>query len=52
MVKLLEYTIINNFTIKLKKDKQLFFSPIYISRSIKLEVLKTYIKIYLANGFI
>ena len=51
-MKLLEYTKINNYTIKLEKDKQLFFSLIYILRLIKLKTLKIYIKTNLASNFI
>ena len=42
----------NNYIIKLKKDKQLFFRPIYSLKLIKLKILKTYIKINLTNCFI
>ena len=45
---LLEYTRINDHAIKLEKDKQLFFSPIYSLRLIELKTLKTYIKTNLA----
>ena len=51
-VKLLEYIRINNYIIKLKKNKQLYFGLIYSLESVKLEMLKTYIKINLANSFI
>ena len=43
---------INEHTIKLKKDKQPLFRPIYSLGPVELEILKTYIKINLANGFI
>ena len=49
---LLENTGINKHTIKLKRDKQLPFRPIHSLEPVKLEILKTYIKINLANGFI
>ena len=49
---LLENTGINEHAIKLKKDKQPPFGPIYSLRLINLETLKTYIKTNLANGFI
>ena len=42
----------NNYAIKLEKDKQPFFSPIYSLGLIKLKTLKTYIKTNLINGFI
>ena len=42
----------NDLAINLKKDKQPFYSPIYSLGLIKLETLKTYIKIHLANSFI
>ena len=49
-----KFLIFNNsdFAIKLKKDKQLFYSLIYILKLIKIEILKAYIKINLANDFI
>ena len=50
--KLLEHTGINNYTIKLENSKQLFFGPIYSLGLIKLEILKTFIIINLANNFI
>ena len=51
-VKLLENTGINEHAIELEKGKQLPFSPIYSLGPIKLEILKTYIKTNLVNGFI
>ena len=42
----------NEYAIKLKEDKQPSFGPIYSLRPVKLEMLKTYIKTNLANGFI
>ena len=42
----------NNYTIKLKKDKQLHFDLIYSLELIKLNILKIYIKISLTNSFI
>lgn len=52
MVELWEYIEINNHTIELKKDKQLFFKFIYSLKLVQLEILKTYIKTNLINGFI
>ena len=52
IIKLLKYTIINDYTIKLKKINYLLFESIYSLKSIKLEMLKTYIKINLTNSFI
>ena len=49
---LLENTRMNKYAIKLEEDKKLPFRPIYNLRPIKLEILKTYIKTNLANGFI
>ena len=49
---LLENTGINEHTIKLEKNKQPLFGPIYSLGPIKLETLKTYIQINLANSFI
>lgn len=45
-------TGINKYVIKLIKDKQLFYKPIYSLRLIKLENLKTYIETHLKTGFI
>ena len=42
----------NKNTIELKKDKQPPFGSIYSLEPVKLETLKTYIKINLVNGFI
>ena len=47
-----ENTKINEYAIKLEKDKQPLFGPIYSLRPIELKTLKTYIKTNLANGFI
>ncbi len=52
VVKLPEYTEINNHTIELVDDWQLLYNPIYSMRSVKLEILKAYIKNNLANDFI
>lgn len=49
---LLEHAKINIYIINLEKDKQPFYRPIYSLGLIKLEILKTHIKIYLVNGFI
>ena len=51
-MKLPEHIKINDHTIKLKKSEQPFFGSIYKLKPIELEILKTYIKIYLTNGFI
>ena len=45
-------TGMNEHAIKLEKDKQLLFGPIYSLSPIELKTLKTYIKTNLANGFI
>ena len=47
-----EKTRINEHAIELEEGKQSSFSPIYSLGPVKLETLKTYIKINLANGFI
>ena len=49
---LLEQTELNKYTIKLKRDKQLSYRPIYSLSSVQLETLKMYIKTYLKTGFI
>ena len=51
-IKLLEHIGINNYIIKLEKDKQLFFKFIYNLKPIELKILKIYIKTNLANSFI
>ena len=43
---------INNHVIKLEKAKQTLYGPIYSLRAVELKTLKTYIKTYLAHGFI
>ena len=45
-------TGMNEHAIKLEKNKQLFFEPIYSLAPVELEILKIYIKTYLVNGFI
>ena len=45
-------TRINEHAMELEEDKQPLFGLIYNLRPIELEILKTYIKINLANGFI
>ena len=50
--KLLVHTRINDHAIKLEKSKQPLFGSIYSLRPVELEILKTYIKTNLANGFI
>ena len=42
----------NKYAIKLEKDKQPPFRPIYSLELVELEALKTYIKTNLANNFI
>lgn len=51
-IKLLKYNGINNSIIEQVEDKQLFYWPIYSLNLVKLEILKTYIKIYLKTRFI
>ena len=51
-IEFLEYTKINNHAIKLKKGKQLPFRSIYNLELVELKILKTYIKINIANSFI
>ena len=51
-MELLEYTGINDHIIKLEKSKQPSFSLIYNLEPVKIEILKIYVKINLANGFI
>ena len=49
---LLKCTKINDYAIKLQKGKESYYSHIYSLSPVKLETLKTYIKINIANGFI
>ena len=44
-------TGVNKHTIKLEKDKQSPYEPIYSLRPVELKMLKIYIKTNLANGF-
>ena len=44
-------TDIIKHAIKLKDSKHPPYKPIYNSRLVELEILKTYIKIYLKTGF-
>lgn len=50
--KLPNHIEINNHFINLKEDKQLHYGPIYNLGPVELEMLKTYIKDNLKNGFI
>ena len=50
--KLPEHTEINNHAIPLVDDQQLPYGSIYSLESVKLEILKAYIKTNLANRFI
>lgn len=45
-IELLKNTDMNDYAIKLMKDKQLPYRPIYALILVELETLKTYIKIY------
>ena len=51
-IELPKNTGINKHVIKLEKDKQLFYWPIYNLQLMKLETLKTYIKTHLKTGCI
>lgn len=42
----------NNHAIELENGKQPLYKPIYSLGPVELEILKTYIKIYLKTGFI
>ena len=42
----------NDYIIKLEKNKKLLFELIYNLKLVKLKILKIYIKINLANNFI
>lgn len=50
--KLSKNTSINNYSINLVDDKLLPYCPIYSLRIVKLETLKSYIKINLVTRFI
>ena len=47
-----KYTEINDHAIKLVDSQQPPYGPIYSLRPVEFEILKAYIKINLANGFI
>ena len=49
---LLERIELNQHAIKLQEDEQLYYGPIYSLCLVELKILKTYIEINLANGFI
>lgn len=49
---MLEQINLNDYIIKLKNDKQLFYKLIYSLNLVKLKILKTYIKTYLKTRFI
>ena len=51
-VELPKYNKINNYAINLKKDIQQLFKFISNLKLVKIEMIKTYIKINLVNGFI
>ena len=52
VIKLSENSRVNEYIIKLEKDKQPSFGLIYSLELVKLEILKIYIKTNLINGFI
>ena len=52
VAKVPENTGINEYAIELEESKQPLFGPIYNLGLVELEILKIYIKINLANGFI
>ena len=52
MAEFLEYIRMNEHAIKLEESKQSLFGSIYSLGLVELEMLKTYIKINLANSFI
>ena len=47
-----KHTKINNYPINLLDDKQPPYGPIYSLGPVELKILKTYIKVNLASGFI
>ncbi len=52
IIELTKNTGINEHAIKLIKEKQLLYRPIYALSPVELETLKTYIKTHLKSGFI
>ena len=52
VAKLSKHTKINEHTIKLDKNKQSLFGPIYSLGQLDIKMLKIYIEINLANSFI
>ena len=51
-MKLFENTGINKYAIKMIKEKQPFYGPIYTLNPVELETLKVYIKTHPKTGFI
>ena len=51
-IKLLKYSSINNYIIKVKIGQQLSYRLTYSLKFVKLKTFKTYIEINLANHFI
>lgn len=51
-IEFLKFTGINDYTIDLIENQQLFYKPVYNLEPIELEMQKTYIKINWANSFI
>lgn len=51
-LKLLKYSSINNYIIKVKIGQQLSYMLTYSLKFVKLKTFKTYIEINLANHFI
>ena len=52
MAEFFKYIKVNNYVIKLEKNKQPLFKSIYSLKSIELKIIKTYIKTNIANSFI
>ena len=52
IIKPLEQTGMNNYSINLLEAKQPPYNPVYSLKIVKLKMLKTYIKVNLASSFI
>lgn len=52
IIKLQKYNKINNYLINFLKNKKILYDLIYLLELVKLKILKTYIKVDLANMYI
>lgn len=52
IARLVNNNTINNYLTKLVNGQKLFYKPIYCLKLVKLEILKSYLKINFTNNFI